>query len=949
MLLLLLAYCTPLLAAELLISESPDRSAPQSLDTDPVSGLVYIFVGSAEYAEQVRFYLDGSHVQTENTIPWDFSGTTPDDLGNPLDTRDLADGNYEVRADVYQGGTVVENLTSMMRIANQAPPEAGGDARQLHIGWEVDPGESLVLMWFSPLAAPPASVEYRRSGESVWSRIQGVLSHSTADGDYLKAALDGLLPDTAYEFRVALADGVWSKVYQAYTAPAAGPADFDAVFLADTGLVGRLDGLATGTAQVIEEIALLNPRMILLGGDYAYFDTDKRYVTLERTIAAWFEQMADIAGQSPMMPTYGNHEVLLGEGFETWVDFFPTPDGWNGRRMYSFDAGEAHFVSVFGVNEYQRLSDDALSWLQTDLAAATGRGQRWLVPYFHAAPFSEGTNHSSALALRDQLGPLFEAAGVQLVLTAHDQSYERTYPMVDVPSLNNATSERLHCYGMDDGVSWVKIGPGGKLSNISGDFSPWRTPVPPDWTAFRNNTLHHYGHLSVTATGILNLDVIGVVGDGSAPLVVDRVRYSVAGCEPEVVTAPRQVTLLAEPGEFVSESLAISGESGASLNFEVTQVPGWLSVSQLSGTTPASIELQADTSALPVGEYSAILQVSVGQDTATWVPVILRVGGSSYELMVSDNPERAGAVSLNGATLQGDQYIFTSPDEEVSQVRFYMDDASGTGTVTKTEGRAPFDLAGTAPDDLAYPYATASLADGAHELGARITLSGGLDVLVSAGFMVANDVPRLDASPGSILFSVSSPELYGQQNVLVQMTDGSNPGFTATSTAAWLDVSPPSGSVPETLVLSADASELPPGDYQGSVVVRTADGGEIEIPVRLVYDQAVSYSLEVSMMADRSNPIPLSGATLSGDVYVFVADSEGMKRVTFYLDDPDRAGSAIKLENRAPWDFAGTDTKPPRDAYAYNLNGLSGQHTITALVQDADGEHVIHSSFDVSP
>jgi hypothetical protein len=41
---------------------------------------------------------------------------------------------------------------------------------------------------------------------------------------------------------------------------------------------------------------------------------------------------------APFMTTYGNHEVLLGEGFDDWHDRFPQPDesGLQGGRFYSF-------------------------------------------------------------------------------------------------------------------------------------------------------------------------------------------------------------------------------------------------------------------------------------------------------------------------------------------------------------------------------------------------------------------------------------------------------------------------------------------------------------------------------------------------------------------------------------------------------------------------------------
>lgn len=945
----LLALPTGLGAAELLVSTSPDRSTPVPVASQPVQGVVYVFVADADDLDQVRFYLDGKLVKTEDNVPWDLAGTAPDKQALPFDTRDLLDGTYALRAQLNKGGTTLQNLEVGLQVANQPPPEEGADAQQLHMGWEGDPATSLSIMWFTPDTATPASVSYRLAGDSAWTVASGELRHQTADGRYLMATLSGLLADTSYEFRVALAENVWSKVYEGRTAPSSGPHDFDAVFVADTGLVGRSDGLATGTAEVIAEIADRAPRLVLLGGDYVYFDTDKRFGTLERSIAAWFDQMAAVAGKTPMMPVYGNHEVVLGEGFDTWVNYFPTPEGWNNRRMYSFDVGDAHFVAVFGVDEFHTLPQDALDWLAADLADASNRGQRWLIPYFHAAPFSEGTNHPSALGLRGQLGPIFEAAGVQLVLTAHDQSYERTYPLTDVPANNTPTSTARHCYTLGDGVSWLKVAPGGKLSNISKGFSPWKSPTPPPWTVVRNNTLHHYAHLKISADGVLEVDIHGIAGTGAPPVRLDRVRYTTQGCGPELTVQPLALSFNVDPGEVASQTLDVAA-GNSNVPFVVTQVPDWLTLSQSSAVTPASLEVTVDATGLAVGKYQGVLELSDGLDNATWLPVSLMVGASSYSLWVADNPQRLAAEPLEGTVLQGNRYVFTSPDTDVERVRFYLNDPSGTGSVTQTENHAPFDLAGTAPDGSAYPLNTATLADGSHALGARLDLVSGGQLLLDAGFQVANDVPQLAVTPSSLDLHVSSPQTTATDNVLAQMTDGQVVAYTSQSSAAWLTVAPAQGTVPETLAVTADTSGLNPGQYQGHVTLQVESGEQAEVAVNLTFDQPVTHTLQVSTAPDRSAAIPLQGANLSGNVYVFVPEVSGTQKVTFYLDDPNRERKAIKVENNAPWDFAGTILTPPYNAYPFDLTGLSsGPHQITAVVDDGAGGIVVHGGFDVSP
>lgn len=90
-------------------------------------------------------------------------------------------------------------------------------------------------------------------------------------------------------------------------------------------------------------------------------------------------------------------------------------------------------------------------------------------------------------------------------------------------------------------------------------------------------------------------------------------------------------------------------------------------------------------------------------------------------------------------------------------------------------------------------------------------------------------------------------------------------------------------------------------------------------------------TLQVSGQADRSNPAALEGATVSGNTFVFVPHEDGITKVLFYLDDPDRTGKAYKSEGKEPWDLGGTAGSG--DALPFDTTVLSdGEHTITAAV-----------------
>jgi len=147
-----------------------------------------------------------------------------------------------------------------------------------------------------------------------------------------------------------------------------------------------------------------------------------------------------------------------------------------------------------------------LKWIEDDIQAAKASGKDWIIPFMHVSAFAEGASHPSNLALRANWS-LFERTGVKLVLSSHDQAYERTYPLVNVPKAITSTSTSKTCYTQNDGVTWIKTSPGGKKSNKSAAFSVFKDPTPPAWTAYRNNTMHVFTQLHVELVGEVQSDV----------------------------------------------------------------------------------------------------------------------------------------------------------------------------------------------------------------------------------------------------------------------------------------------------------------------------------------------------------------------------------------------------------------------------------------------------------
>src|SRR5690625_4299507 len=99
-------------------------------------------------------------------------------------------------------------------------------------------------------------------------------------------------------------------------------------------------------------------------------------------------------------------------------------------------------------------------------------------------------------------------------------------------------------------------------------------------------------------------------------------------------------------------------------------------------------------------------------------------GAGEYDLLVSPRADRSGAVPLAGATVNGQIRVFTGPDDGVTAVSFWIDDPGRTRSPYRTEGTAPFDLAGGSAAS-ATGYDPRKLADGEHTVTAALTLAAG--------------------------------------------------------------------------------------------------------------------------------------------------------------------------------------------------------------------------------
>ena len=182
-------------------------------------------------------------------------------------------------------------------------------------------------------------------------------------------------------------------------------------------------------------IGSTRPDVLLMLGDNAYNNgEDSEYQ------AAVFDMYPTVLRNTPLWSCIGNHDANA-SGFssstETGPYFdifnFPTAGEAGGlasgtEAYYSFDRANVHFIVLDSADTSLSASGTMMVWAQQD---ANNTSQDWIIAFWHHPPYSKGSHDSDTesrlISMRQNALPILEAAGVDLVLSGHSHSYERSF------------------------------------------------------------------------------------------------------------------------------------------------------------------------------------------------------------------------------------------------------------------------------------------------------------------------------------------------------------------------------------------------------------------------------------------------------------------------------------------------------------------------------------------
>ena len=304
---------------------------------------------------------------------------------------------------------------------------------------------SATILWQTDLnSANNSRVQYGTGSGNLNQTAFGaaVIPPSNAAVKNHVVTITGLNPATKYFYNVGtVTNGVQAGGTTSHflvTSPSVGTrAPFTAWVVGDSGNASA-DQVAVRDAM-LAVTGPTPPNLFLHLGDIAYDNgTDNEFTTNH------FAIYQNILRQTPFWPTLGNHEApsvntALGIGPYYEAHVLPTGGEAGGvssgtEAYYSFDYGNVHFIVLDSMDSSRAPGSPMLTWLQADLS---GTAQEWVIALFHHPPYSKGSHDSDnavdsggrLVDMRENVLPILEAGGVDLVLGGHSHLYERSYPL----------------------------------------------------------------------------------------------------------------------------------------------------------------------------------------------------------------------------------------------------------------------------------------------------------------------------------------------------------------------------------------------------------------------------------------------------------------------------------------------------------------------------------------
>ncbi|MHA7844317.1 MAG: T9SS type A sorting domain-containing protein [Winogradskyella sp.] len=260
--------------------------------------------------------------------------------------------------------------------------------------------------------------------------------------------ISGLTAGTVYYYRLGIGGSLLSSNSELYfkTHPTIGSTDPYTFWI--LGGIGKA-GFSSNSAAAAEVRdayysyigSNITDGIILTGDNADSKGTDAQYQN------SMFNTYSDKLQNSIVWSTIGNIDGQyvnntsgpIGAYYDIFT--FPTLGESGGvasgtESYYSFDYGNVHFIVLNSFEEDRSVGGTMYNWALNDIQNTT---QQWIVGIWHHPPYSKGYHTSEGIQyngdpveielieMRENIIPMLEANGIDLIIAGHTEVYERSY------------------------------------------------------------------------------------------------------------------------------------------------------------------------------------------------------------------------------------------------------------------------------------------------------------------------------------------------------------------------------------------------------------------------------------------------------------------------------------------------------------------------------------------
>jgi len=214
----------------------------------------------------------------------------------------------------------------------------------------------------------------------------------------------------------------------------------------------------------------------------------------------------------------GNHDVRRRAFYD--IMEFPVHGESGGtasgsEKFYAFEQGNVHFVMLDSDTADRSVDGEMARWLERDLK---NNKKLWTVALFHHPPYTKGTHDSdsdkdsggSMVEMRENIVPILEKYDVDLVLSGHSHTYERSDLMHGHYGYGNTFDPSKY-------VIWSK----------TNDYTKCRTKKPQGGALYIVAGASSAGHYGINPFSRLHPAMkLGYFTDGSLLLTVEGERMT---------------------------------------------------------------------------------------------------------------------------------------------------------------------------------------------------------------------------------------------------------------------------------------------------------------------------------------------------------------------------------------------------------------------------------------